>query len=67
MSLGPTAEKQYYFDVVDTDRYDVILGTPFFTRHKVELDFKNHYTVINSKAIPVYNAVHEAEVIRTCE
>ncbi len=67
MNLGSMAEKQYYFDVVNIDRYDVVLGTPFVTRHNVELDFKNHCIIINGKAIPVYDAVHEVEVIRTCE
>lgn len=48
-------EKQSYFDIV--------LGTPFFTWHRVELDFKNHHIVIDGKAIPVYNVVYEVEVI----
>ncbi|TBU22659.1 hypothetical protein BD311DRAFT_597375, partial [Dichomitus squalens] len=30
-----------YFDVVDIDRYDVVLGTPFLKKHNVVLDFKN--------------------------
>ena len=57
-------DEQHYFDVVDIDRYDVILGTPFFRRHNVELDFKHRRILIDGKAIPLYDEVDEAEMLR---
>ncbi|KAF7966975.1 hypothetical protein HWV62_36306 [Athelia sp. TMB] len=43
--FGITGEM--YFDVVNIDRYDAILGTPFLKKHGVCLDFKNHGVTIN--------------------
>ena len=57
-------DEDYYLDVVDIDRYDVVLGTPFFKRHNVELDFKNHQVLVDGRPIRMYDAVHEAELIR---
>lgn len=36
---GRNFDPEYYFDVVNLDTYDVVLGTPFLTRFKVSLDF----------------------------
>ena len=57
-------DEQHYFDVVDIDRYNVILGTPFFSRHNVELDFKHRRILIDGKTIPLYDEVDEAEMLR---
>ena len=59
-----TVDEYYYFDVVDIDRYDVILGTPFFLKHNVILDFKNRIVKVNGKEVPVYNEVDDAEAQR---
>ncbi len=64
MVIGPVNETSHYFDVIDIDRYDVILGTPFFTNHDVVLDFKNRTITIGGKQVPVYTAVDEAEMLR---
>ncbi|PBK96036.1 hypothetical protein ARMGADRAFT_924651 [Armillaria gallica] len=38
-----------YFDVVNIDRYDIIVGTPFMHRNKVILDFDKKCIVVNGK------------------
>ncbi|RPD70731.1 hypothetical protein L226DRAFT_435098, partial [Lentinus tigrinus ALCF2SS1-7] len=53
MKIGPVDE-YHYFDVVDIDRYDLILGTPFFLKHNVILDFKNRTITIDGVNVPVY-------------
>lgn len=63
LSVG-TVNEDYYFDVVDIDKYDVILGTPFFLKHQVILDFRNRSVIVDGKPIPVYTAVDEAEMLR---
>ena len=34
--------KRHYFDVVNIDRYDAILGTPWLNAQGASLDFKSH-------------------------
>lgn len=36
-----------YFDVVNIDKYDIIVGTPFMHHNKVLLDFDNKCVVVN--------------------
>ena len=59
-----TVQEPYYFDVVDIDRYDVILGTPFFRKHNVILDFKNQRVTIDGASVPIYTEVDEAEAMK---
>ena len=63
VQVGPVND-YYYMDVVDIDRYDLILGTPFFSKYDVVLDFKNRTIVINGDPVPVYNDVDEAEAVK---
>ena len=37
IKVGPINES-VYFDIVDINRYDVILGMPFLTKHQVIVD-----------------------------
>lgn len=53
----------HYFDVVDIDRYDAILGTVFCNTYGVCLDFGEHTVRIKGKDIPLYTAEQEAAVI----
>jgi hypothetical protein len=39
LDLGPVAEDDAYVDVVNIDRYDMIIGTPFMRKHAFVLDF----------------------------
>ncbi|KAI0743720.1 hypothetical protein C8Q80DRAFT_1122131 [Daedaleopsis nitida] len=59
-----TVNESYYFDVIDIDKYDLKLGTPFFHTHKVVLDFDNRSLRIHGKEIPVYSVVDEAEMMK---
>ena len=46
LELGPVREDNAYLDVVNIDRYDMIIGTPFMRKHGLVLDFeKNALTV----------------------
>ena len=63
LRVGPVRES-YYFDVVDIDRYDLILGTPFFSRHKVVLNFDERTISIDGTLVPAYTAEEEAELLR---
>ena len=64
IEIGPVRES-YYFDVVDIDRYDLILGTPFFTKHDVALDFRNRTIKIDGVEVPTYNKIDEALLLKT--
>ncbi len=64
MVIKPVNETSHYFDVIDINRYDVILGMPFFMNHIVVLDFKNRTITIDGKQVAVYTAVDEAEMLR---
>ncbi len=45
---GPT-----YFDVVNVDKYDVIIGTPFMHAHNVVLDFEKKCVHVNGTELAV--------------
>ncbi|PBK78944.1 hypothetical protein ARMGADRAFT_871559, partial [Armillaria gallica] len=45
-----------YFDVVNIDKYDVIIGTPFMHEHGVVLDF-------NTKCVQIGNVTIPAKII----
>ena len=36
-------ESKEYFDIINIDYYDAILGTPFLRKHEVVIDFINNY------------------------
>ena len=44
-------ESKEYFDIVNIDYYDVILGTPFLRKHEVMIDFVNNCLMIEDKII----------------
>ena len=44
-------ESKEYFDIVNIDYYDAILGTLFLRRHKVVIDFMNNCLRIKDKII----------------
>ncbi len=39
LEIGPVIENDAYLDVVNIDRYDMIIGTPFMRKHGLVLDF----------------------------
>ena len=40
-----------YFDIINIDYYDAILGTPFLRKHKVVIDFLNNCLRLKVKII----------------
>ncbi|KAK0494262.1 hypothetical protein EDD18DRAFT_1077400 [Armillaria luteobubalina] len=41
-----------YVDMVNIDRYNLLVGTPFMHHHGVVLDFENKYVRINGTSVP---------------
>ncbi|RDX44552.1 hypothetical protein OH76DRAFT_1359504 [Lentinus brumalis] len=60
VKIGPIAEV-VYFDVVNLDRYDCVIGTPFMTQHGVVLDMKNRQILIGGKPIPAFTIDEDRE------
>ena len=44
-------ELKEYFDIINIDYYDAILGTPFLRKHKVIIDFINNCLRIKDKIV----------------
>ena len=44
-------ESKEYFDIINIDCYDAILGTPFLRKHEVIIDFINNYLRLKDKII----------------
>ena len=44
-------ELKEYFDIINIDYYDVILGTPFLRKHKVMIDFINNCLRLKDKIV----------------
>ena len=44
-------ESKEYFEIVNIDYYDAILGTPFLRKHKVMIDFMNKCLRIEDKIV----------------
>jgi hypothetical protein len=51
ISMGGYSGEQY-LDVANLDRYDMVLGTPFMRKNKVNLDFNNSCVIVNGVSIP---------------
>ena len=65
VEVGPI-KTRHYFDIVDCDRYDIVLGSPFIISHKIILDMANNrISVAGKHDIPAYTKVDEAEMERT--
>ena len=44
-------ELKEYFDIINIDYYDVILGTPFLRKHEVIIDFVNNCLRMKDKIV----------------
>jgi hypothetical protein len=51
LELGPIRDDNAYMDVINLDRYDMIIGTPFMRKHGLVLDFDKDILTIRGKAI----------------
>jgi hypothetical protein len=50
-SYGGIDDKVYY-DIINVDRYDAIIGTQFMRKHGIKLDFENDTICIRGKVAP---------------
>ena len=53
-------ELKGYFDIINIDYYDAILGTPFLRKHEVIIDFINNCLRLKDKI--VHNQANEYKV-----
>ena len=53
-------ESKEYFDIINIDYYDAILGTPFLRKHEVIIDFMNNCLRLKDKI--VHNQANEYKV-----
>ncbi|OJT11763.1 hypothetical protein TRAPUB_11689 [Trametes pubescens] len=44
----------HYFDVVDIDKYDAILGTVFCHKYGIVLDFANTRVLVRTQSVPLF-------------
>ena len=57
--LGQAKEDDVYMDIVNIDRYDMIIGTPFLREQKVILNFGRDMMTIQGQAIRPMTAGQE--------
>ncbi|KAF7966752.1 hypothetical protein HWV62_37205 [Athelia sp. TMB] len=55
--------EEMYFDVVNIDKYDAILGTPFLHRHGILLDFKRGGIIASDKFFKSFSLSEELAFI----
>ena len=56
LELGPIKDDDAYLDVVNIDRYDMIIGTPFMRKHGLVLDFGKDTLSMQGTLIPTLTA-----------
>ena len=56
LELGPACEDNAYIDVINIDRYDMIVGTPFMRRHGLALNFERDDLTIRGVVIPTLSS-----------
>jgi len=59
LELGPIRENNAYLDVVNIDRYDMIIGTPFMRKHGLVLDFEQNTLSIQGTLLPTMTSGQE--------
>jgi hypothetical protein len=65
VEFGDRAEEKYYFDVVNIDRYDAILGAPFMRRFGIRLDFEKNSIIVGDIAIRALLPEEEATLLKS--
>jgi hypothetical protein len=58
-SYGGIEDKVYY-DIINVDRYDAILGTQFMRKHGIKLDFEKDAICIKGKVAPSLSVGEDA-------
>jgi hypothetical protein len=59
LELGPICETDAYMDVVNLDRYDMVIGTPFMRKHGLVLDFRCNVLSAQDTTITMITAGQE--------
>lgn len=59
LELGPVREDDAYLDVINIDRYDMIIGTPFMRKHGFVLDFNTNSLRIRGEIVPTLTTGQE--------
>jgi len=59
LELGPARGDDTYLDVVNIDRYDMIISTPFMRKHGLVLDFEKDALTMRGEVIPTLTAGQE--------
>jgi hypothetical protein len=59
LELGPIKEDDTYLDVINIDRYDMIISTLFMRRHGLILDFGTDALTVRGKPIPTLTSGQE--------
>ena len=58
VNVGPVKNANTYFDIINIDRYDVILGTPFLWKHSISLrdGIQATYPVFQNETLHLYTS-----------
>ena len=65
LKLADTIElKDYYVDIANIDRYDIILGTPFLSRTRAKVDISEKKLELPKMHIKCFNMEQDADVNR---
>ena len=59
LELGPIKDDDVYLDVVNIDRYNMIISTPFIRKHGLMLDFHQDKLYHQGQIIPMMSAGQE--------
>jgi hypothetical protein len=64
IELGETKHPEYYFDIVNIDRYDCIAGAPMMRQLGIRLDFREDSVYIGEQRIRALLPDEEAAILR---
>ena len=59
IEIGPIKESDVYVDVVNLDRYDMIIGTPFMRKHRLVLDFGKDALIVHGQTVQTLTSGQE--------
>jgi hypothetical protein len=67
ISFASIKEQPYYLDVVNIDRYDCILGTPFMQKYNIGLDFGNNAIIVYNRKVLAMLDKEESSLLASCQ
>ena len=59
IEFGPISENNVYVDVININRYDMIISTPFMRKHWFILDFSNDTLSAQGHLVPTMSSGQE--------